>query len=122
MQGVSLILMGILLGAVTGAFRRLPNQRRVRGVVTAVEEAGSAGRRPAFRAIVEYHVQGTTFLVRSGRASPSFRPGQQRWIAYDSLDPQRAILCPAPMIYAAMLLLTAAGVISCALSYLGQVG
>lgn len=119
MPGVILILMGLLMGLISGAFRRLPNQRITSGQVVSLErDPNPEAGRTRYAAWVEYQVDGAVYTVKSRFRSSTFYTGQRMRVAYDQAAPQNAAIRPQRTVYLAMAALFLAGAIVIALSVL----
>ena len=119
MPGVILIFMGLLLGLISGAFRRLPNQRTTSGHVVSLERAPDAEEgRTRYAAWVEYQVDGVTYTVKSASRSATFHTGQRMRVAYDRTAPRNAAIRPGGTVYLVMAVFFLAGAAAIALSVL----
>lgn len=119
MPGVILILMGLLLGAISGVFRRLPNQRITSGEVVSLERDPNPEQgRTRYAAWVEYQVDGAVYTVKSRTRSSNFYTGQRVQVAYDPAAPQNAVIRPGKTVYLIMAAFFLAGAAVIALSVL----
>ena len=114
MPGVILILMGLLVGAVSGVFRRVPDQKSTVGEIVSIErEPDPDAGRTMYTACVEYAAGGNLYTVKTGFRSPSFRTGQKMRVAYSGTAPENAIVRPGAVTYVTMAAFIAAGSIVC---------
>lgn len=110
MPGVILILMGLLIGAISGVFHRVPNQKSTVGEIVSIErEPDPDAGRTMYTANVEYAVDGTLYTVKTRFKSPAFRTGQTMRVAYSKTDPEAAIVRPKVITYITMAAFIAAG-------------
>lgn len=122
MPGIILIGMGLLLGYIMGIFKRIPNQKIVKGSIVSVEyKRDAADRRKTYCAIVEYTVENRTHSVKTGWNSALFHVGQVMTVAYDADNPKRAIVRPRPTDYVEVFALVAAGIVIAWLRFTGQI-
>ena len=114
MPGVILIVIALLLGLITGAFRRVPNQGTVMGEIVSLQrERDLDGGRTRYAGSVEYYVDGKPYYVETASKSSTFRTGQRMRVAYDRTDPGRAVVRPKAAIYGIMMAFFMAGLVLC---------
>ena len=114
MPGVILILMGLLLGAVSGVFRRVPNQKSTVGEIVSIErEPDPDAGRTMYTANIEYAVDGTLYTVKTGFKSSAFRTGRKMRVAYCKTAPETAVVRPGAITYVTMAAFLAAGLAVC---------
>lgn len=119
MPGLVIIVMAVFVGAITGVFSKVPNQKVTGGTIVSVEHKYDTGeRRPTYTAIVEYEVNDVVYSVKSRYKSASYRIGQPVKVAYDAADPQNSLIRPSVSVYVVMILLIIAGIIIARLTYL----
>ena len=100
MPGLILIAMGLLLGAISGVFRKVPNRSAVTGEIVSLErEKYTEADRTKYWAMVEYCVDGTFYTVKSTYKSSLFRTGQKMRVAYNKACPQQAVVRPGILTY-----------------------
>ena len=100
MPGLILMAMGLLLGAISGAFRKVPNRTAVVGEIVSLEqEKYTHADRTKYWAIVEYCVDGTFYTVKSTSKSTNFQTGQKVRVAYNQACPQQAVVRPGILTY-----------------------
>jgi len=112
MPGIIVIGMGLLLGWITGIFKRVTNQKVTNGEIVNLEERDwHDSKRPVYRAVIEYEVDGRIYTIKSGYKSSSFRNGQKVRVAYDELNPENAFLKAGMSTYIIMVMIIACGII-----------
>lgn len=122
MPGVIIIGVGLLLGLVLGLFRKIPNQKTVRGTIVTTEcKRAAADRRITYSAVVEYQVGLQAYHVRVPWNSSAFREGQTMTVAYNAANPAQAIVRPGLMERAAVFALILAGAVIAWLRFTGQI-
>lgn len=112
MPGVLLIIIALMVGAISGVFQRVPNQKNILGEIVSIErkqalESGKA----MYTAYVEYYIDGVPYVIRSKFKSSSFRSGQKVRVVYNQKDPQQAIVRPSITAYVVMLVFLISGVV-----------
>lgn len=119
MPGVILIIIALMVGAISGVFRRIPNQKIITGEIVSIEREKTidAGR-TMYTANVEYCVDGNTYAIKSKFKSSTFRTGQKMRIAYNEAAPQQAIVRPQITTYIVMFGFFVAGIAVCYLTLL----
>ena len=114
MPGIILILMGLLLGAVSGVFHRVPNQKSTVGEIVSIErEPDLDAGRTMYTANIEYAVDGALYTVKTRFKSSAFRTGQKMRVAYSKTAPEAAIVRPRVITYIAMAAFIAGGLAVC---------
>lgn len=119
MPGLTIIVMAVLVGFITGIFSRVQNQKIANGVVISIEHQYESGeKKPTYIAIVEYSVNGEDYLVKSGHKSASYYVGQKMRVGYDVENPKNALVKPTMINYIVFVLLLIMGIIVSIISFL----
>ena len=114
MPGIILIGMALMLGFITGVFRRVPNPKSVAGEIVSLErEKTMSSEQTTYAAYVEYCVNGMLYTTKSRYTSATFHVGDKLRVVYNKANPQQAIIRPRVTIYFAMIGFVAAGIIVC---------
>jgi len=67
-----------ILGLASGAFRKLPNQRKFKETIALLEQRHKSHQRMvAYTAVVSYQVKGKTYHVKSSYQPSFFKPGKK---------------------------------------------
>jgi len=114
MPGLILMAMGLLLGVISGAFRKVPNKKTVVGEIVSLEQEKYAhAGQTKYWAIVEYCVDGTFYTVKSTSKSTNFHTGQKMRVAYNKACPQQAVVRPGILTYIIVAGFVIAGIAVC---------
>lgn len=100
MEGLFCIITALVLVIMTNAFRRLPNQKSIKGTVVATENKKTVhSTRKRYIGYVEYVVDDKVYSIASNYISSNMRVGQSIRISYDESNPENAITRPPMFIY-----------------------
>ena len=114
MPGIILIIIALMVGAISGVFSRIPNQKFVTGEIVSIERENTVSDgRTMYMAHVEYYVNGIPYTIKTKFKSSTFYTGQKMRIAYNESAPQQAIVRPKVTTYVIMLGFSIAGIVVC---------
>ena len=112
MPGIAIFAVAILVGFITGVFKRVQHQRTTIGVVVSIEHIHDTDESiPTYYACAEYKVNEKIYSVRSQYKSASYRPGQKVRIAYNARNPKQAFFKPSFANYLIVSLLVVVSII-----------
>lgn len=118
MPGIILIFIALLIGAISGVFRRIPNKMITVGEIVSIErerDLGAGGS--VYTANVEYYVSGIPYTIKSSFRSSTFRTGQKLGVAYNKGAPEYAFVRPEATTYILMAGFVVAGLVVCYRSF-----
>lgn len=122
MPGIIIIGIGLLGFAITGSFKRVPNQKTTKGQVVSRERGDLDSDGWRYVAIVHFVVNNNDYFVRSkwksGKAG--FYIGKQYPVAYNEKNPQEALVRPDKSDCVVFIGLIIIGIIVAYLSFTGQ--
>lgn|GEM_PF-2591152 len=110
MAGFLIIFMGVFLGLLTGAFKRVPNQKIIDGNVVSLERHHSNTKSATYYAHVEYYINDKPYCIKTQYAASGFSIGQTVKVAYNSECPEEAFVVPSLSVYIIMLISEVFGV------------
>lgn len=95
--GITAILIGIFSLIVFGAFKRVPNQKKVKGIIYSnefshFEKDIDGGGKNLYHFFVQYFVDGKEYLLKSKSTSGPKKVGKRITVKYDSKHPEKAIV------------------------------
>ena len=122
MPRIIIIGMGLLGFVITGAFKRVPNQKIAKGQVASIEKVDMDSDGSSYIAIVHFIINNNDYFVRSKwqTGHPGFYVGQQLPVAYNEKNPQEALVRPKKSSYMVFIGLIIMGIIVAYLSFTGQ--
>ncbi len=110
--GLAILILSFFLGVAFGAFRRVANQKSVQGEIVRLDYTyDSDEKRPTYRAVVEYIVNGQQYHVASSFRSSSFRTGKKKTVYYNQNRPENAFIRPGLCVYIAVAAFGIAGIV-----------
>jgi hypothetical protein len=103
MSGFAMIAVALIIGFGFGAFKRVKNQVRTIGIVTAADyRYDSDSRKSTYEALVEYHAGGKVYVMKSSYRSSSFQKGKKVTVCYNKLLPEEAFIRTGSNLYLCM--------------------
>lgn len=112
MPGVILIIIALMVGAISGVFRRIPNQKIATGEIVSIERKKTLqSGEPMYTAYVEYYIDEVPYTIKSKFKSSSFRTGQKVQVKYNQAAPQQAIIRPNLTTYVVVFGFFVAGIV-----------
>ena len=95
--GITAILVGIFILIIFGAFKRVPNQKKVKGVIHSNEFSHferdiDGGGSNQYNFYVQYFVDGKEYLLKSKYTSRPKKIGKSITVKYNSKQPEEAIV------------------------------
>lgn len=89
-----------IINLASGAFRKVPNEHKVKGRIDYLEQRYKSHKRMVSRtAIVLYDVEGRIYNVETSYQSSFFQPGQKLVVCYDAENPQNSFVRAGIIIY-----------------------
>lgn len=87
-----------------GAFKRVPNQKKVKGMIHSNEFSNferdiDGGGKNLYHFYVQYFVDGKEYLLKSNFTTSHKKIGKSITVKYNSKNPEEALVCPAKTIY-----------------------
>lgn len=112
MPAIILICMGILLGILSDAFKKVPHSKSIFGEIVSLEQKRwrNEGKK-TYAAYVEFSVKDVIYVVKTKYKSSTFRIGDKMRIVYNEQNPNQAIIRPKREVYFTMFGFFIAGVI-----------
>ena len=112
MPAIILICMGILLGILSDAFKKVPHSKSILGEIVSLEQKRwrNEGKK-TYAAYVEFSVKDVIYVVKTKYKSSTFRIGDKMRIVYNEQNPNQAIIRPKREVYFTMFGFFIAGVI-----------
>ncbi|NLI61248.1 MAG: DUF3592 domain-containing protein [Clostridiales bacterium] len=93
--GLFLYLIGAILILSFGLGKKVPNQRKTKGIITDITHVHTSGKgKPVYRATVAYSINGKTYEIESGYYSSDYHIGKKIVVLYNEMDPQEGIVRP----------------------------
>ena len=103
--------ISVIIGFSSGAFKKVPNQRRTKGTIESLEQNNKVRKDiSTHTGIVSYEVEGKPYTIKTSHQSSFFVRGKQQVVCYDAENPQNAFVKVGIMIQLLMLASTIAGV------------
>ena len=95
--GITAILVGIFILIIFGAFKRVPNQKKVKGTIhrnefSHFERDIEGGGSNQYNFYVQYFVDGKEYLLKSKYTSRPKKIGKSITVKYNSKQPEEAIV------------------------------
>lgn len=92
-RGAFLFVVGLVIGMASGAFKRVPNQRKTRGWIVDYEQHIKTPNDHITKTLViAYEVDGKTYQVRTSYQSSFFDLMKTMIVCYDANDPGNAFV------------------------------
>lgn len=112
MPAIILICMGILLGILSDAFKKVPHSKSILGEIVSLEQKRWRNEgKNTYAAYVEFSVKDVIYVVKTKYKSSTFRIGDKMRIVYNEQNPNQAIIRPKREVYFTMFGFFIAGVI-----------
>ena len=95
--GITAILVGIFILIIFGAFKRVPNQKKVKGTIRCNESSHfekdiEGGGSNQYNFYVQYFVDGKEYLLKLKYTSRPKKIGKSITVKYNSKQPEEAIV------------------------------
>lgn len=95
--GITAILVGLFILIIFGAFKRVPNQKKVKGIIHSnefshFEKDIDGGGANLYYFYVQYFVEGKEYLLKSKHTSRPKKTGKSITVKYNSKQPEEAII------------------------------
>lgn len=88
-----LYIVGLILGFASGAFKRVPNQQKVKGRIESFEQQIKTPNEKLTRtAIVSYLVNRETYQVKTTYQSSFYQSDKALTVCYDANNPQNSFV------------------------------
>lgn len=104
--GIAIIIcFSIFPLLLTGAFKRVPNQKKVKGIIHSNEfshydrDIDDGKNNNMYWFYVQYFVDGKEYLLKSKLTSMQKKIGKSITIKYNQNNPEEAVMCPEKKIY-----------------------
>ncbi len=105
--GIASIIVAIFTLFVGGAFKKVPNQKKTKGIIHSIEFAeydrGSTSDDRGHNMYyyhIQYMVNGKEYLLKTkSTSSVTDVVGKKRTVKYNNNNPEQAIECPSNFIY-----------------------
>lgn len=94
MPGLAMLVVAFFAAALTGMFKRVKNQKTVKGTIVSLECKNETGESSKYYAYVEYEVNGRLYVVKSRNRSTAYRTGQKLNVAYNKEKPDESFIKP----------------------------
>ncbi len=111
LKGIFMCLISVIIGFSSGAFKKVPNQRRTKGTIDSLEQNNTMRKDiSSHTGIVSYEVEGKGYTIKTSHQSSFFVRGKKQVVCYDAENPQNAFIKVGMMIQLLMAASTIAGV------------
>jgi len=101
--GLFMYLNFLILGFAFGAFRSVPNRRKVIGVIESLEQRNKSQRGMiSYTAIVSYVVKSKIYYTKTSYQSTSFKRGKKITVYYNLDNPEHSYVRGSIVIYLCM--------------------
>lgn len=109
-EGFVFYIIVFIIGVSSGAFKRVPNQRKTKGkIVSLNQKIKTPNKRVTYTAVVAYTVGESTYYVETSCQSSFFRHGQRLTVCYNKLDPSNSFVRTSPSVFICIYLCILAG-------------
>jgi phage shock protein PspC (stress-responsive transcriptional regulator) len=109
--GLFMVIIFLIIGFASGAFKRVPNQRRVKGVIESVEQRHQTpDDLVTYTGIISYMVNGQRYYTETSYQSSFFRTRKRVWVCFDEQNPGNSFVQPSIIIYAFMFMISLTGI------------
>ena len=99
-SGLFMYLISLILCIASGVFKKVPNQRSTKGIITSTEQRQKSHNGMITRTgVVSYVVNGKSYIVKTSYQSSFFRKGKKLTICYNSENPQESFVKTEVLIY-----------------------